>query len=158
MHLVLADFGVCSHFVSLTPHGVSMSLQALAASWAAFCSHDIQQTDMEAKFLKLTLFFMTQYGLSHIIAAAWQRQFPSALPGLTPYHSRYSRLIDMQAPSQHPKPGGWSCEEWGLCGHKLLPSTSRQQGALSHRYLYIGIQFMNWCENKVEPVLATYAL
>ena len=134
-----------------------MSLQALAASWAAFCSHDIQQPGMEAKFLNLQLFFMRQYGLSHVTAAAWQRQFPPALPGLTPCHTAYSRLIDMQAPSQHPKPGGWSCEEWGLCGHSLLPSESKQQEMLSSRWMYIGHHFTQWCRKEVEPVLARYA-
>ena len=135
-----------------------MSYQALAASWAAFCSRDAQQHDAEADFLYLQVFFTNQYGLGDVNSSTWRLQFPPALPGLSPLHSAYSRLVGTQAVSRHPKAGGWGPTEWAMLDDYGKSASSKQRSALGDKWLYLSRHQRRWCEDSVKPVLARYAL
>lgn len=113
---------------------------------------------MEPKFLIIQVFFMRQHGLGHASDPAWKLRFPPALPGLTALHSAQFRLLDMQATSKHPKPGGWSVKEWTLLHRGLNCGVegpfSGCERAFVEMWARVGLEHATWCENSVQPVLA----
>lgn len=80
--LLCADHGGSSPFASVTSYSTAVSSQAVAAGWAAFCSHATGQDHLEVDFLNLHLFFTMQYGFDQTNKPDWQLQHPTR-PGHT---------------------------------------------------------------------------
>ena len=148
-----ADCAVSSAYASLTQYSMSMSSQAVAASWAGFCSHASKQIDLQADFCNLQIFLSTQSGLSHCNNPAAQLQYPPGLHGLTPLESAFSKLLDRRGITFYPRPGGWSVLEVAAFAYTLKDKHSKQHRALEKRLYDLSQGHVGWLEGSVKPSL-----
>ena len=62
----------------------------------------------------LQVHFTLQYGVDYVIDQDWHLEQPVTRPWCSPLESAFKRLLEMQALSQHDKPGGYLTAELGL--------------------------------------------
>ena len=132
-----------------------MSSQAVAASWAGFCSYATKQIDLQIDFCNLQIFLSIQHtsGLSHCNNPASQLQYPPGLHGLTPLESAFSKLLDRRGVDFYPRPGGWSGTEVAAFIFTLRDKHSKQHKALQKRLYGIVQNHVGWLEDVVKPCL-----
>ena len=111
------------------PYSTSVAAQAMAASWAASCCHEVKQHTLQAEFHILHVFFSAQYGLDQIDVAHGQLNFASK-PGHSVLGTAVAFLVDTQALRQHHKPGGWSAYDWKMLLRHLENSRPAAGGSL----------------------------
>ena len=147
-----------SAFAAVTQHSKSMSAQAVAAHWAASCSHGTGNTQLEVDFLSLQIFYSLQYGTHHIDDPAWEGAFLTK-PGLTALETAFSTLLDRHAVERFPKPGGWGYTEWGIMNIYPRAPRSKQQLKVNEQMLFVsGVKHARWQKQKLKPVLERYNL
>lgn len=103
-----ADLGLASKFCTVTPYCATFSYQALAASWAGFCSQKLGQEHLQLDFLNLHVFHTTQYGLDVVDHRAWQLEHPCK-PDHSMLDTAVETLLQKQAPKHHPSLEVGSC-------------------------------------------------
>ncbi len=86
--------------------------QAAAAAWAARSSHTLRHSQLQAAFLNLQAFFAIQYGFDMAAPQGRKLDLPNKLVN-TLTETAIVSLLDVKAIAQHPKPGGYSYEQWG---------------------------------------------
>ena len=147
-----ADMGLCSPFASVTQHSKSVSAQAVAAHWAAHCSHSAGDYQLEVEFLQLQAYFSVQFGPEHMSDPTWQLAFITK-PGLNALESAWSTMVDRQAVQRYPKPQGWEVAEWGTVKSLVGPSLSRQQQKLLAQLRFAVYKHMAWLDEELHPAL-----
>ena len=130
----------------------SVSAQAVAAHWAAHCSHSVGDNHVEVEFLSLQAFFSIQYGFEHTNDPAWQLAFATK-PGLSALETAWSTLVDRQALQRHPKPQGWEYLEWGTMKIIAGPSPSPQQQTLLAQIRSTAYKHVAWNREQMHPEL-----
>lgn len=131
-----ADLGFVSKFCTVMPYSATFPYQALAASWASFCSQKLGQEHLQLDFLNLHVFHTMQYGFDFVDHQAWQLEHPCK-PEHTMLETAFDILLQKQAPRHYPKPGGWYLTSWS---HDKLRQEHKQ-----------------WCA-LLKPVIARYCV
>ena len=157
-----ADIGSGSAFQAVTPHSATLPRQAVAASWAAFCSRALGQDQVEVEFTSLHVFLTIKYGLDSTDSSTWQREHPCK-PEDSMLAIGVKRLLDQKAPEHFPKPGGWCDFSWLMDSMEDVQVAAKGSNAeREHLQLnkkvenYKGLQDHQEWSALLKPVLARY--
>ena len=105
-----------------------MPAQAVAAHWAASCSH----------------------------GTAWQHAFLTK-PGLTALETAFSTLLERHAVERFPKPGGWSYTQWEDMCVRPKAFRSKQQQKLHEQMMFgVVVKHTLWQQRLLKPALKRY--
>ena len=125
--VLLADLMAGFLMADSMPYSAATAAQAMAASWAASCCHQVHPQALEIEFHILHLFFSAQHGLDQIVTAHGQLDFATK-PGCSPLETTVAFLVETQAVRQHHKPGGWSAHDCKM----LLRHLEKSRPAAGH--------------------------
>ena len=155
--MLYADHGGSSPFASVTSYSTAVSSQAVAAGWAAFCSHATGQEHLEVDFLNLQLFFTMQYGLDQTNKPDWQLQHPTR-PAYTAMESACMNLVDCNATEHYVKPSGWSTSSWAIMLNHCKAFVARRVPAQEYQLQIKEAAPLEraraWQQEYLKPVLA----
>ena len=103
--------------------------------------------------------FTLQYGLDQLLDQDWQLEQPVNKPWLSPVESALKRLLEVQALSQHAKPGGYFQSELETVSHyvTILREEAGRASQINVNYELGCSSFlephMRWCQ-QLAPILA----
>ena len=159
-----SDIGSGSAFQTAAPYSHTLPRQAVAASWAAFCSRALGQDQMEVEFTSLHVFFTIQYGIDSTDSSRWQLEQPCKQGDIMLLRTM-KRLLDQEAPKRFPKPGGWSKAFWQMAATEdtMVAMEEGSSPVQKHCELhtkvnnYKGLQdHQEWSDLVLKPALARY--